>query len=139
MDEVLRNSVWAYPTLEVVHIVGIGLLLGSLVLLELRVLGFGRALAPEPLARLALPVTLAGFALAAVSGLLMFAADAATLLVHPAFRLKFLLLTIIAVNALLFHLRAGLRRADGMARLQVVLSLLLWLGVIACGRAIAYL
>jgi hypothetical protein len=68
----------AYPALEVVHILGIALLLGSLVLLELRVWGVAAELPVLPLARLALPVTATGFGLVAVSGLLMFAAQPAS-------------------------------------------------------------
>ncbi len=64
----------AYPALEVVHITGIALLLGSLVMLELRVWGRAAELPLQPLARLALAVTAAGFGLVLLSGLLMFAA-----------------------------------------------------------------
>jgi hypothetical protein len=69
----LAAHAWAYPALEVAHIVGIGLLLGNLVLVEARVWGFGPALPLPALARLALTLSLCGFALAAVSGLTMFA------------------------------------------------------------------
>jgi hypothetical protein len=58
----------AYPLLEVLHITGIGLLLGSLVLVELRVWGLAPELPLRPLARLALPVTFAGFGLLVCSG-----------------------------------------------------------------------
>ena len=75
----VTSSPWAYPLLEAVHIAGIALLLGSLVVFELRVWGRARAVPVDALARLALPVTLAGFALAAASGLAMFAGAAATL------------------------------------------------------------
>lgn len=135
----LRGSLWAWPALEVVHIAGIALLFGSLVLLELRVLGLAPTLPLPALARLALPLTLGGFALAASSGLLMFAADPGTLLVHPAFRWKMLLLALAGLNAALFHARGGLARCDAPARVQVVLSLSIWLGVILAGRLIAYL
>lgn len=138
MGEALRASLWAYPALEVVHIIGIALLFGSLMVLDLRLTGLGRALPLEALARLALPVSLGGFLLAAASGLVMFAADAAGLLTHPAFQLKFLLICAAGLNAALFHARGGLRKADGTAFTQAVLSLALWMGVIACGRAIAY-
>ncbi|THF62256.1 hypothetical protein E6O51_08120 [Pseudothauera rhizosphaerae] len=135
----MRGSLWAWPALEVVHIAGIALLVGSLVVLELRVLGLARALPLPALARLALPVSLAGFGLAAASGLLMFAADTDTLLVHPAFRAKMLLLMAAGLNAALFHARGGLVRVDATARLQVAGSLLLWLAVIVAGRLIAYI
>ena len=134
----LASSAWAYPALEMVHIAGIALLVGSLVLFELRVWGLGAALPVAALARLTLGVSWLGFALAAASGLTMFAAQANDLLVNPAFRLKLALLAAAGLNAALFHARAGTLRLDRMARWQGVLSIALWLGVIACGRSIAY-
>ncbi len=68
----LKSSPWAYPALEVVHITGIALLVGNLVLLELRVFGGGKAIPIRELARLSLGLAAAGFGLAAASGLLMF-------------------------------------------------------------------
>lgn len=129
---------WAYPALEVVHIVGIALLLGNLVALELRVWGLAAALPVAPLARLCLGLSLAGFGLVAASGLLMFASQPAELLANRAFTLKMGLVLLAAVNAAAFHARGGLRRLDGWARAQTALSLGLWLMVIICGRWIAY-
>jgi len=130
---------WAYPALEVVHLVGIALLLGSLVLLELRVWGQGEALPVAALARLSLAVTLAGFALAAASGLLMFASQPQELLANRSFVLKMGLLALAGTNAALFHARGGLARLDAVARAQTLLSTMLWIAVIICGRWIAYL
>jgi hypothetical protein len=129
---------WAYPVLEALHIVGIALLLGNLVLLELRVWGLAPALPLRALARLALGLVLAGFGLAAATGLLMFAAAPAELLAHPVFLLKMGLLAAAGLNAALFHARHGLERADALARLQTALSLGLWLAVIMAGRFIGY-
>ena len=128
----------AYPALEVVHIVGIALLLGSLVVFELRVWGLGRELPTAPLARLALSLSLGGFALAAASGLLMFGSQPGELLPNRAFVWKMGLLMLAGTNAAMFHARGGVHRADAVARLQTVLSLGLWLAVIICGRWIAY-
>jgi hypothetical protein len=128
----------AYPALEVVHIVGIAMLLGDLVLFELRVLGLGVALPIAPLARLALTLSLGGFALAAASGSLMFASQPFELLANRAFTLKMGLLMLAGTNAALFHARGGLARLDAFAKVQTALSLGLWLGVIICGRWIAY-
>ena len=80
----LASSSWAYPALEVVHIVGIALLLGSLVVVELRVWGAAPSLSLPVLARLALPVSLAGFCLVAGSGLLLFAANPNDMLANRA-------------------------------------------------------
>jgi hypothetical protein len=135
----LLSSTWAYPALEVLHLVGVALLLGNLVLLELRVFGWGVALPVRDLARLALTLAMAGFGLAALSGLLMFAAQAAELIANRAFTLKMLLLLAAACNAGWFHGRASLDKLDALARAQMVLSTLIWLAVLACGRWIAYL
>jgi len=135
----LLSSAWAYPALEVVHLSGIALLIGNLVLLELRVFGLGAALPVRELARLSLGLALAGFSLAAVSGLLMFASQPAELLANRAFSLKMLLLLAAACNAGWFHGRGSLHKLDGLARAQMLLSTLIWLAVLVCGRWIAYL
>jgi hypothetical protein len=138
----LRTHPWAYPALEVVHIVGIALLLGSLVLLEIRVWSRSegvRSIPVRALARMALMVVLVGFSLVLLSGLLMFASQAQELLANRAFVIKMLLLTLAACNAAWFHGRDSLGKLDGLARLQTALSTLIWIAVIACGRWIAYL
>lgn len=138
MFATLQGHPWAYPALEMVHIAGIALLLGNLVALELRVFGWGAALPVGPLARLSLTLALGGFALAATSGLLMFATQPAELLANRAFTLKMLLLFLAGCNAAWFHARGSLQRLDGPARVSMLLSTLVWLAVIACGRWIAY-
>jgi hypothetical protein len=138
MFEAIRSHAWAYPALEVVHIAGIALLLGNLVLLELRVFGRGAALPVKDLARLSLTLAAIGFSMAAASGLLMFASQPAELLANRAFTLKMLLLLAAGCNAAWFHGRGSLDRLDGLARAQMLLSTLIWLSVIVCGRWIAY-
>ncbi|HEX2541996.1 MAG TPA: hypothetical protein VHM00_13045 [Caldimonas sp.] len=129
---------FVYPALEAAHIFGIGLLVGSLFVFELRVWGLGRAVDAPALGRLALPVTLGGFCLAAATGSIMFAAQAAELIANRAFLLKMGLLLLAGGNAIWFHLRGAIVRGDALARLQTVVSLGLWIGVIICGRWIAY-
>ncbi|NJM44146.1 MAG: hypothetical protein HC858_09535 [Brachymonas sp.] len=134
----LRSHAFAYPLLEVIHIVGIALLLGNLVLLEMRVWGLGEQLPLKVLAKLSLSIAVIGFCIAALSGLLMFAAQAAELLANRAFVIKMGLLMLAGCNAAWFHGRDSLAKLDGLARLQTLLSSLIWLAVIACGRWIAY-
>jgi hypothetical protein len=129
---------WAYPALEVVHIVGIALLLGNLVLLELRVWGVAAALPLQPLARLSLSLSLCGFGLAVLSGLTMFATQPGELLSNRVFVIKMGLLMLAGCNAAAFHARGSLQRLDAAARAQTALSLGIWLAVIICGRFIAY-
>lgn len=139
MFAALKSSVWAYPALEIVHIAGIALLLGNLVLLELRVFGLGAGLAVKDLSRLSLGVAMTGFCIAAASGLLMFASQPAELLANRAFTLKMLLLTAAGCNAAWFHGRASLDKLDVLAKAQMLVSTLIWVAVLACGRWIAYL
>ena len=138
MSSWISSNPIAYPALEVVHVTGIALLVGNLVLVELRTWGHGVAIPLPALARLALTVSLIGFGLAATSGLLMFASQAAELMNNRAFTIKMGLLTLAGANAGLFHARNGLARLDTLARVQTAISLGLWLGVIICGRWIAY-
>lgn len=130
---------FAYPLLEVVHIFGIALLVGNVMLFELRVWGLGASLPVAPLARLALGLSVAGFGLVAASGLLMFASQPIELLANRAFLVKMGLVLCAASNAALFHARGGVARLDAVARAQTALSLGLWIAVMICGRWIAYL
>lgn len=134
----IASSAWMYPALEVVHLVGVAMLLGSLVVLELRVWGAGRTLELAALARLALPVSLCGFGLVVLAGLGLFAAHPAEMLANRAFLIKMGLVCAAGLNAAAFHARGGLQKADGVARGQTLLSLGLWVTVIICGRWIAY-
>lgn len=138
MLEALRSTPWAYPALEVVHIVGIALLLGNLVALEARVLGGAAVLPVQGLARLSLTLALSGFALAAASGSLMFATQPAELLANPVFLVKMGLLGVAGANALWFHARRSLAKLDLLARVQMLSSTAIWLAVVFCGRWIAY-
>lgn len=136
--EALAAHAWAYPALEAVHIVGIALLLGSLVVFELRVWGRQPSLAPDALARLALPVSGVGFGLVVLSGSLMFATQPAELIANRWFVAKIVLVSAAGLNAVAFHLRGGIARVDRWARVQTALSVGLWVGAIICGRWIAY-
>ena len=134
----LQSTPWAYPALEAVHIVGIALLVGNLVALEMRVFGRAVVLPVGGLARLSLTIALSGFALAAVSGSLMFATQPSELLANRAFLFKMALLVLAGCNAVWFHARGSLLKLDLMARVQMLSSTAIWLAVIFCGRWIAY-
>jgi len=134
----IRRSVWAYPILEVLHIAAFASLVGSLLLLELRVFGAQPAIALNALGRLAVRVALVAFAAALAAGALLFVSSAAEMAANPAFQAKLALILMAGANALVFHARDGLRRHDGIARVQAGISLALWFAVIAAGRMIAY-
>jgi hypothetical protein len=146
LGQAMRQSLWLYPIVEIVHIVGLALLFGSIVVLDLRLLGWGKGISAKKLAGHVLPWTAASFLLIVPSGLAMFVAHASDLIGNPVFLLKICLIFAAAINAAAFH--AGTFRGagswdvdampPGAARLAGAISLLLWVAVIACGRLLAY-
>jgi hypothetical protein len=147
LAQAMRHSLWLYPAVEIVHIVGIVLLVGSIAMLDLRLVGFSRETPVRQLARHVLPWTWTGLAIVVPTGLAMFSTHATEFLDNPALRLKLVLIAAAGINALAFHLGAFRSVAAWDARAAVpagarraaVVSLVIWLAVIACGRLIAYL
>jgi hypothetical protein len=142
----VRQSAWLYPAVEIVHIAGFAVLVGSIVMFDLRLLGLSRNLpviqAMQHLSRWS------RLSLIAVvpSGLILFMTDAVSLASNSAFLLKLGLIVAAGLNALYFH-RVTYKTVTGWntdtgppaaARLAGIVSILLWFSVIACGRLIAY-
>lgn len=146
LGRVLRDSLWAYPTVETLHILALATVYGSILIVDLRLLGLSRAVPATTLARHALPWTLGAFALAMVTGLLLFTAHAQDILANRIFMVKMGLILCAGVNAALLHTGAFRTVAAwdtaGMppprVRLAAALSIVVWTGVIACGRLLAY-
>lgn len=146
LGRTLRESLWAFPIVESVHIAAFAVVVGSIVVLDLRLLGLSRRLPATRLAAHVLPWTLAAFLVAALSGLAMFTAHASDYLGNRVFTLKMGLILAAGVNAGLLH--AGAMRSSGAwdagaaipmrVRAAAAISILLWLSVIACGRLLAY-
>jgi hypothetical protein len=143
----MRHSLWLYPIVEIAHIVGFVLLVGSVAMLDLRLLGFTTTTSVRALARHVLPWTWTALLLVVPSGFAMFSAHAVEFLDNPALRIKLLLIAFAGLNAAVFQFGVfGSAPAwdrntsvPAAARWAAGLSLVLWIGVIACGRLIAYL
>ena len=135
----LKTTPVVYPILEIGHIVGIALVFGTLWVIDLRILGRMPMFDVNQLAKHILPWTIAGFLLAAMTGLTMFVSRISDLIANPAFVLKIGLLFAAGTNAAILHARGAINCESGLTRAQAVLSILIWLAVIACGRWIAYL
>ena len=137
----LKTNVYAYPTLEVMHIVGIAMVFGTLWIVDLRLLLRINALdklAAQALAKAVLPWTIVGFMLAAMTGLTMFVSRVGDLISNPMFIIKISLLFTAGTNAAILHARGPLDAENVTTRIQAGLSILIWLAVIICGRWIAY-
>lgn len=143
----IRQSLWAFPLLNLVHLLGLTVAAGTIVYWDLRLLGLGlKRSAVSELGRELLPWTWGGFAVMFVSGLLLAWCEAGRLYGNVFFRMKMLLLLLGGLNVLIFHLTIyrGVSAWDTApvtplgARIAGGLSLALWFGLIACGRAIGY-
>ncbi len=141
----IRGSIWLYPAFESTHYVGIALLLGSLIVIDLRLLGFVPALPLRAVLTL-LPLALAGFAINLTTGALMFTYGATSYGTSWLFWWKMALIVLAGANAVLFKRLAA--RADGgwmdhgrpppAVQFIAAASLLLWIAVTAAGRFMAY-
>jgi hypothetical protein len=137
------SSPWAYPTVESVHLVASALLVGSIAVMDLRLLGFRRDVDVQRLARSVLPITLAAFPIVVASGVLLFLNDPGTLISNRALIAKLALVMLAGCNAVWFHLGVLPRVAAGAGGQRTMalcgaLSLACWCAAIVCGRLIAY-
>ena len=147
VGQAMRRSIFLYPAVEVLHILGMAALLGSILCMDLRLMGAARAISATRLARHLLPVAIGGFCLAVPMGCLLFVTEAAALSKNPAFLVKLGLIELAGTNAAAFHLgpwrTAALwdvdARPPAAARAFGAASAVLWLSVATCGRLIAYL
>jgi hypothetical protein len=142
----MRQWLWLYPIVEIVHIVGFVVLVGAAFMFDLRLLGIGRGLPVSAMAEHLLRWSRWALGLVVPSGVAMFIAHATEMLENPAFQLKVALIAAALLNAAIFH-RFPFRAVGDWeteiaaplpARLAGALSLALWTGVIACGRLLAY-
>ena len=143
----MRQSLWLYPIAEIAHIAGFVVLVGAVAMFDLRLLGFSSSTSVRALNRSLSPWTWVAWLSIAPAGVAMFSAHAAEFAASPAFRVKLVLLAAAAVNALMF--RNGVfrsvdswdrhQRTPSAAKSFAALSLAIWIGVISCGRLIAYL
>ena len=138
---------WLFPFFETIHVFSIVAVLGTIALVDWRLVGFAsRDHSVTILSRQTLPWTWVGFALAVISGAFMFVGQATEYATNPAFQLKLLLILLAGLNMLAFHflIWKSVGHWDThapppvAARIAGGLSLLFWIGVVACGRWIAF-
>ncbi|MFZ0270051.1 hypothetical protein [Caulobacter sp.] len=139
-----RGSNLAYPVANLIHLLGLVMLIGGIGVLDLRLVGAFRRLPVEVLWRCLLPPAIAGLVLLVPAGFVMFAADASSLVVSTVFRWKVALIALALANAGAYHLlwrrRLALWDVDPPlgGRIMAAGSLALWLVITALGRWIAY-
>jgi hypothetical protein len=142
----IAESTWLFPIVETLHVLALTIVVGSVAMMDLRLLGVGSRDRPvsEVIAS-SLPWAWSAFVVAFVAGSLMFSSKAASYYVNLPFRIKMVCLALAAVNMLVFHFLTGRGMAawdrgtpPPAARLAAACSLTLWIVIVATGRWIGF-
>ena len=130
----LKTSFFAYPVVNALHILAVGALVTSVILMDLRVIGVIRSIDEQPLVRLLRRVALGGFGLAVLTGALMFAVRATDYAGMPLFWIKLGLIFVAGLNFVAF----SLLRVEGARRVLAGVSIVLWPTVLLVGRFLGF-
>jgi hypothetical protein len=143
----IRRSTWLFPTIETIHVLAIVLVVGSIGMFDLRLLNIAsRDRRIHEVFEEVAPWTWASFACAVIAGFLLFSSNATKYYHNIPFRLKMAFLLLAGLNVAIFHFGAYRSMADWSASGRVpfaakfagALSLIVWIGVVACGRWIGF-
>lgn len=143
----IRQSLWLFPAIETVHLLGMAALVGTIGVLDLRLLGWvARGRPVSEMAGRLIPFAWLGFVAQVITGALLFSSEAVKIYGNPAFRLKMLLLLLAGLQALIFQtvISGKLAAWDERESLPVLAkvaglsSLLLWVAIVTAGRFIGF-
>ena len=143
----IAESTWAFPTLETLHVIGLVTVLGTIFIMDLRLLGVASTnVSVTRMTKDTLPWTWGAFVLAAITGTLLFISKASSYMINPYFLVKMSLMAIAGLNMLYFHFVTYKNIAvwDNSAAMPAgvkfagATSILFWLAIMFCGRAIGF-
>ena len=142
----IRDSLYAFPMIESFHVIGLTLVFGTIVIVDLRLLGLASTYRPFTRVAEILKWTWAAFGLTILTGLLMFITNASVYFSNVQFRWKMLMIALSGLNMLVFEFTSGrnVRRWDNdkaappLGKLAGVLSIALWITVIFLGRWVGF-
>ena len=143
----IRNSLYLFPLLEAVHVMALSLVIGTISVVDLRLLGLAsRQRSFERLSTELLRWTWGAFAVSAITGAMMFMTNARVYSGNTSFRIKLVLLALAGLNMAAFHLTAGRTvrawdrqpSAPPLGKLTAAVSLVLWFSIIVAGRVIGF-
>lgn len=140
------STYWLWPLLEIIHFIGLSLLLGSILVVDLRLAGFLRQIDLKSIYRL-LPWATTGFIMNLLSGVLFFFGDPARYSINIGFQIKMILVLVAGLNVLVFALKINPRIAGWdphgdttvLAKSVAWISLVAWIAVLLLGRLIPYI
>jgi hypothetical protein len=145
--ESIRSSLWMFPALETVHVIAIGLVVGSIAIVDMRLLGLAaRGRAISELSHEMLPWTWVAFVIATIFGGLLFLGTPVKYVDMAFFDIKMLLIVLAGINMLVFEYVTSKSKAEWdrmptpplSVRLTGALSLAFWMSVVVCGRFIGF-
>jgi hypothetical protein len=143
----MRESVWAEPIVETIHVLTLSVFLGFVLLLDLRLLDLTmRQRRVSQLFEQLNPGLFGGFAVMVVTGLLLFSGDPVAFYSTLFFKMKMVMLVLAGLNVLVFNATLGRRLTEWDhgshtpwgAKAAGIVSLVLWVAIVAAGRGIAY-
>ena len=145
LGQLTRDSAWLFPMAEILHFIGLSLLIGSLMIVELRLIGINKQMSFSAVYKF-LPISLVGFGINLCTGIFFCFSDPFRYYPNIAFRIKILIILLAGLNALWFKLAVFPRSieapekidTDIVAKIVAILSLLFWFSVIVMGRMIPY-
>ena len=143
----IRHSHLLYPVIEIIHIIGFIFLVGSAFLFDFRLLGISKHIRVTDLAKHVLPWSRRSLLLVIPSGFILFMTQATSLSTNRVFGTKLILIAFALANAGFFHRYTfksvsswdQFHQTPVRAKTAGLISLVLWMGVITCGRFLAYL
>ncbi len=141
----MRNTFWAWPFMENLHFIGLAVMFGALLAIDLRVIGVAKYI-PMKWAMHLIPMVLVGFSINLLTGIAFFAGSPSQYFYNVAFQWKMVLIVMAGINALWFwfgeHAKlvqlADGEDADFQAKIIAGLSLVIWTVVIILGRLLPY-
>ena len=137
------GSLWSFPGILLVHTYGMGIMVGIIAGIDLKILGLAPAMPLAPFSKF-LPIVWVAFWLNAITGTMLLAADASTKLTNPDFGVKMAFIVLAVLNQRLIQKRVfgdpdvDRRPFSANAKMLAVMSLVCWLGAITAGRLLAY-
>lgn len=141
----IQDTYWIWPVLEITHFIGLSLLLGGLIIIDLRLAGHVKAM-PLLVTHQLLPFVFIGFGLNLCTGILFFYGDPMRYSVNIGFQIKMVLVVLAGLNALFYYWKLHsvihswnpANPAPPLAKIVAYSSLVIWSGVLVSGRLIPY-
>jgi hypothetical protein len=147
INELVVGYAWSWPALETLHFIGMCMLFGPIIIMDLRLLGYDRLAVPALSVHSLIPLTLAGFGINLTTGIMFLFGDPYRYAINISFQTKMVLVLLAGINAIAFWrwIEPALEKLGphddppGKIKLVGLSSLLLWTGVVCFGRLIPYL